>query len=145
MKRIMNAWGTNRNLSSAGKVFVIKTFWISQFLCIRQGLVVPDSVLTQVNRLLFRFCCCCCCCCCFVTKKDCNRRVFEKVKRKVVCGDFENDGLNLIDLNSVIAAVGGHLYQAQALDKWSHIPRNLFAPLGDKYLFFFCFLFFLFF
>ena len=29
------------------------------------------------------------------------------------------------------------LFQAPALDKWSHIPKNIFAPFGDKYLCFF--------
>ena len=29
------------------------------------------------------------------------------------------------------------MFQAQALDKWSHIPKNMFAPFGDKYLCFF--------
>ena len=31
----------------------------------------------------------------------------------------------------------GRLFQAQALDKWSHVPKNIFAPFGDKYLSFF--------
>ena len=31
----------------------------------------------------------------------------------------------------------GRLFQAQALDKWSHVPKNIFAPFGDKHLCFF--------
>ena len=57
-----------------------------------QALVVPDSVLTQVNRLLFRF---------LWRKKDCNRKAFEKVKRDVVCSDLENGGLGMIDLKQM--------------------------------------------
>ena len=64
-----------RNLSIAGKVCIIKIFLISQFVCIMQVLVVPDPVLTQVSRILFRFLWC---------KKDCNRKAFEKLKRTVV-------------------------------------------------------------
>ena len=88
-----------------------------------QALVVPDSVLTQVNRLLFRFLC---------RKKDCNRKAFEKVKRNVVCSDLENGGLGMIDLKPMqttfLLQWTGRLCQAPALDKWSQVPKNIFAP-----------------
>ena len=126
MKRIINAW-EKRNLSIAGKVCIIKTFLISQLV-----LVVPDPVLTQVSRILFRFLWC---------KKDCNRKAFENVKRTVVCGALGNGGLSMIDLKQMQAAFllqcVGRLFQAQALDKWSHIYKNIFAPFGDKCLCFF--------
>ena len=131
IKRIINAW-EKRNLSIAGKVCIIKTFLISQFVYIMQALVVPYPFLTQVNRILFRFLWC---------KKDCNRKAFEKVKRTVVCGALENGGLNMIDLKQMQAAFllqwVGQLFQAQVLNKWSHVPKNIFAPFGDKYLRFF--------
>ena len=77
-----------------------------------QALVVPDPVLTQVNRILFRFLWC---------KQDCNRKDFEKVKRTVVCGALENGGLNMIDLKQMQAAFllqwVGRLFEVQALDK----------------------------
>ena len=49
----------------------------------------------------------------------------------------------MIDLKQMQAAFLlqwiGRLFQAQALDKWSHlyVPKNIFAPSGDKYLCFF--------
>ena len=101
-------------------------------LYIMQALVVPDPVLSQVNRILFRF---------LWRKKDSNRKAFEKVKRTGVCGALENGGLNMIDLKPMHAAFllqwVGRLVQAQALDKWSHVPKNIFAPFGGKYLCFF--------
>ena len=39
------------------------------------------------------------------------------------------------DANRVSAAMG--LFQAQALGKWSYIPKKCFAPFGDKCLCFF--------
>ena len=46
-----------------------------------------------------------------------------------------------IDLKQMQAAFllqwVGRLFQAQALDKWSHVPKNIVAPFGDKYLCFF--------
>ena len=121
IKKIINVW-EKRNLSIVGKVCIIKTFLISQLVYIMQALVVPDSVLTQVNRLLFRF---------LWRKKDCNRKAFEKVKRDVVCSDLENGGLGMM------LQWAGRLCQAQGLDKWSHVPKNVFTPFGDKYLCFF--------
>ena len=60
-----------------------------------QALVVPENVLIEINRLLFRF---------LWRKKDCNRRAFENVKRSVLCTDVENGGLNLIDLKDMQVA-----------------------------------------
>ena len=121
--------GKNINLSIAGKVCIIKTFLISQFVYIMQALVVPDPVLTQVNRILFRV---------LWRKKDRNSKAFEKMKRSVVCCLLENGGLNMIDLKQMQASFllkwVGRLFQAQVLDKWSHVPKNIFAPFGDKYL-----------
>ena len=67
----------------------------SQFVYIMQALVVPDPVLTQVNRILFRD---------LWRRKDCNRKAFEKVKRTVVCSALENVGLNMIDLKQMQTA-----------------------------------------
>ena len=131
IQRIINAW-EKRNLSIVGKVCIIKTFLISQLVYIMQALLVSDSVLTQVNRLLFRF---------LWQKKDCNRKAFEKVKRNVVCSDLENSGLGMIDLKQMQTAFllqwAGRLCQAQALNKWSHIPKNIFDPFGDIFVFLF--------
>ena len=44
----------------------------------------------------------------------------------------------MVDLKQMQAAfLLQWLFQAQALDKWSHVPTNTFAPFGDKYLCFF--------
>ena len=47
----------------------------------------------------------------------------------------------MVDLKQMQAAIllqwVGRLFQAQALDKWSHVPKNIVAPFGDKYLGFF--------
>ena len=60
------------------------------------------------------------------------------MKRTVVCGVLENGGLNMIDLKQMQAAFllqwVGRLFQAQALGKWNHVPKNIVAPFGDRYL-----------
>ena len=81
------------NVSIAGHVCVVTTCLMSQFVYIMQALAVLCSVLTQLNRLLFRF---------LWRKKD-NRKAFEKVKRTLVfvCCDLENVGLNMSDLKQI--------------------------------------------
>ena len=62
---------------------------------------MPDHVLTDINRLLFRF---------LWPKKDCNRKAFEKVNRIVTCNNFENGSLKMIDISKckcIFAALGG--------------------------------------
>ena len=96
-----------------------------------QALVVLDPVLTQVNRILFRF---------LWRKKDCNHKALEKVERTVVYGALENGGLDQnyrFETDAFLLQWFGRLFQAQALDKWSHVPKNIFTPFGDKYLFLF--------
>ena len=92
-----------------------------------QAFIIPDDVLSEVNRLLFRV---------LWRKKDCNRKEFEKVKRTVVCGDTENGGLRMIDVRqmqlSFLLQWAVRLCQAQRSEKWSWTPKMLFACLGSK-------------
>ena len=52
-----------------GKVCIVKTFLISQFVYIMQAFIIPDDVLTEVNRFLFRL---------LWREKDCNRKAWKK-------------------------------------------------------------------
>ena len=83
-----------------------------------QAFKIPDDVLTEVNRLLFRF---------FWRKKD--RKAFEKVKRTVVCSDIENGGLSMIDVRQMqllsLLHFSVRLCQAQSYEKWSWTPKIL--------------------
>ena len=99
---------------------------------IMQALVIPDHVLTDINRLLFRF----------LRRKEKERKKerkkkkkkkkkgkretvtekpSEKVKRIVVCNDFGNGGLKMIDLQQMQASFLLHwvvkLCQAQTCRK----------------------------
>ena len=84
--KIINVWGEKE----AAKICIIKTFLVSQFLCILQAPVVPDSVLTQVNRLLFRIlwrkrlCVCVCGCVCVCVCARARARVHQNRYRLCV-------------------------------------------------------------
>ena len=127
IQRLIHSW-EKRDLSIMGKICVIKTFLISQLVYIMQALVIPDKILTDINRLFFRF---------LWRKQQSNRRAFEKVKRSVVCSEFDQGGLKMIDIRQMQAAFllqwAVKLSKSKDSEKWSLIPSKLFLPLGINY------------
>ena len=86
--KIIKNW-EKRNLSLMGKVHIIKTFLLSQLIYVMQCLILPLEVLKSINTIIFKF---------LWKKKFCNRRAFEKVRRDVLCSDFEDGGLKMINV-----------------------------------------------
>ena len=54
MKKLINIW-SSRGLSLYGKVTIIKSFLISKFVYVCSVLPTPKEVVTELNRLLFKF------------------------------------------------------------------------------------------
>ena len=80
---------TRRNLTLFGKVTIIKTFGLSQFIYVMKSIGIPLPILQRINRILFSF----------IWGKDFKSgRTFEKIKRKVLCRNIEEGGLNMIDI-----------------------------------------------
>ena len=126
MKRMISNW-EKRNLGLIGKICVIKSFLISQFVYILQAINIPDKTIETINTILFRF---------LWRKKNCNKKAFEKVKRKVMCSDIKKGGLNMIDirdmykaflcerLKRIFFANEDHLF-------WKIFPHHILDPLGN--------------
>ena len=121
--RLIKSW-EKRNLSIIGKIHIIKTFLLSQLTYIMQSLVLPDDVLKKLNTILFKF---------IWKKKYSNRRAFEKIRRDVLCGDYENGGLKMINAfdmqNAFIIKWVKNVY----CNKWasySCIPVMYYEKLG---------------
>lgn len=125
VKRLISVW-EKRNLSIMGKIIVIKTFLLSQFIYFMKAFVVPNDVLIEVNRLLFRF---------LWKKRENNKKAFEKVKRVVMCNDIEFGGLKMIDLKqmqlSFMLQWAVQLKTGGVSEKWKAIPRVLFSAYGS--------------
>ena len=119
----MASW-SKRNLSISGKLCVIKTFLISQFVHVMQPLMLPTHVLNKLNTMLFRF---------LWKKKFSNTRAFEKVKRIVLCNEKSKGGLDMIDFRtmqtSFVLNWASNLLQSKG-EMWSMYPRFLFSKLG---------------
>ena len=124
-KRLIASW-EKRNLSIMGKVCIVKTFLISQWVYIMQSIVIPEHVIVEVNRLLYRF---------LWRKRDCNRKAFEKVKRSVLCCETEQGGLSMIDLRDLQTACLLHWAMTACKQSdacWNIIARNNLSLFGDK-------------
>lgn len=81
-----------RNLSLIGKVQIIKTFLLSQLVYTMQALVMPEDIQKEVNTIL----------CKFLWKKRFNNcRAFAKIKRDIVCQEFELGGIKMINIKDI--------------------------------------------
>ena len=126
IKSIINGW-EKRNLGLLGKVCVIKTFILSQFIYLMQCICIPDKVLREINTLMYRF---------LWRKQNCNKKAFEKVKRVVVNSSYEKGGLEMIDVKSVqtsfLCQWLTKLSASDISEKWTCVPRECLHIFGEK-------------
>ena len=88
IQKLFGLW-SKRDLSLIGKILIIKTFGLSQFVYLMQSIGIPTKVLQRINRIFFSF---------LWKRRFTNRRAFEKVKRKTMCSTQEHGGLNMINI-----------------------------------------------
>ena len=81
---ILNSW-KKRDLSLLGKVQLIKSFALSQFVLPATLLAVPPNVIKRIESMLYNF---------LWGGKD-------RVKRKRVIQELKHGGLNMIDIRSM--------------------------------------------
>jgi hypothetical protein len=125
IQRIIVTW-SKRNLSIMGKICIVKSLLLSQYIYSMQSLDAPEDILKKINTMLFRF---------IWKKKYSNTRAFEKVKRKVMCKEYEKGGLNMIDVfdvqKSFLLAWANRLL-AEKDEQWKSVPNELFSRLGKS-------------
>lgn len=125
IERIISIW-SKRNLSITGKLCIVKSFLISQFVYPMQALSAPATILQKVNTILFRF---------LWKKKYTNTRAFEKVKRCVMCNVGENGGCNMINIIDMQASFMMTWITQLKIDtsaKWKLIPTYIFNEVGTN-------------
>ena len=125
INRIMSSW-YKRNLSIMGKICIVKSLLLSQIVYLLQALAAPEDILKKINTVLFRF---------IWKKKYSNTKAFEKVKRKVICKQAENGGLNMINVfdmqNSFLLSWATKI-RSEIDEKWKRIPCQEFSRLGKN-------------
>eukprot|EP00745_Piridium_sociabile_P036410 TRINITY_DN6533_c0_g1_i2.p1 TRINITY_DN6533_c0_g1~~TRINITY_DN6533_c0_g1_i2.p1 ORF type:complete len:542 (-),score=44.64 TRINITY_DN6533_c0_g1_i2:327-1952(-) len=127
VKQLILSW-EKRNLGLLGKICVIKTFLLSQFVFVMQSISIPEKVMDEINTIFFRF---------LWRKKDCNKKAFEKVKRCVVTSEIDKGGIKMIDMKAVQQSFLCEwlLKLAKAPDtcKWSWVPMTYFSNFGRNF------------
>ena len=111
LEKIFGLWA-KRDLSIKGKIIIVKTFGLSQFIYLMQSIGLPDKIITKINRIFFSF---------IWKRKYSSKKAFEKVKRKVMYNNFESGGLNMINIE---------LMQKSFLADWA---RKLLIPSEESW------------
>ena len=88
MKQIVNSWN-KRDISLYGRIILCKKFLLSQINYAIQSLSLPDQVLSEIDSIFYRF---------IWQKPGSNKRVIEKIKRKVLCLEVKQGGLKMISI-----------------------------------------------
>ena len=88
VKKLMNIW-SSRGLSIYGKVTIIKSLIIPKFVYISSLLPVPKEIVKELNQMIFKF----------------LWKGTDKVTRLSTINEFENGGLKMIDLESMIKSL----------------------------------------
>jgi len=86
LQKTLNLWKW-RNLTILGRIQIVKTFALSKFLY-RASLPNSKEVIKEANKIIYDF----------IWKEK------DKVKRRALIRDYEEGGLKMLDLESLINA-----------------------------------------
>ena len=122
--RCIKSW-EKRDLSIVGKIIVTKTFLLSQFIFVMQALLLPLNILKNINTILFKF---------IWKKRLSNKKAFEKVRRDVLCDNYSEGGLNMINIIDMQHSFSLKWLQRVYLNKeasFACIPLYFYEKLGN--------------
>ena len=126
LNNLIKAWSA-RDISIHGKVVVIKTFLVSQFDFVMQSVGLPEKVLQNVNRILYKF---------LWQRRFSNKKAFEKIKRKILQMDYDKGGVKMIDMNEIQKCYSlqwaGKLANCEN-ENWSYIPQWHMEKIASKF------------
>ena len=116
VKHILASW-KDRDLSLFGKVQIIKTFVVSQFVLPASLLVVPPEITKKIETMLYEF---------FWGSRD-------KVKRVKVTQDLKLGGLNMIDIKCLFMSfkavwITRLLNSDPEIHNWAQIAHFHYKP-----------------
>ena len=90
IKSLIKQWH-KRNLSLYGKIVIAKTFLLSQITHIIQSLALPETVVDEIDTIIFKF---------LWQKHYSEKKANEKLKRSILCSDISDGGLKMISVKT---------------------------------------------
>ena len=117
--RILRVW-SQRDLTPLGKITIVKTLGLSQFIFLLSVLPKPpDTFIQEVESLIYTF---------IWNKKP------DKIKRKTLIGDYNEGGLRMLHLQSIITGLKcawiKRLLNSENNGKWKCFFNLFTGPLG---------------
>ena len=95
-----------------------------------QSISIKAEILDRINKILFKFI--------WNTNPSNNKKVIEKVKRDIVCSDYKEGGLNMIDVlkmqNSFLLKWADRLINDEET-AWKIFPLTYFKEVGGLAVF----------
>ncbi len=128
LEKMFGLW-SKRNLSIKGKIIIIKTFGLSQFVYVLQSIGLPDEVLTKINRMFFSF---------LWKRTYSNKKAIEKVKRKTMYSSYCTGGMNMINIELMQKSFlidWARKLLLPADDGWKSAPVSFLRGVGGKKIF----------
>ena len=125
VKRILGTW-SKRNLSFIGKLHVLKTFGMSQFVFIMKSVGLSKPILKEINYIFYSFL--------WKQKMD-GKKPRERVRRTVVCSDYEKGGLKMIDMETLQESImleWAECLMSEGNKEWKDIALFFFRHLGGR-------------
>ena len=118
-----------RKSTIIGKIQVIKTFLISQFVFLFQSIILPANILDEINTIFYRF----------IWRKDhIDKRGWERIGRKILSNSKKNGGLemiNMIDFQSSFLLKWGCDLNNGKDEVWKSFPIHIFKKVGGLSIF----------
>ena len=124
LERTLAMWSRHR-LTMFGKVLVIKVFGLSLFIYVMKSIGLPLTILQRINKMFFSF----------IWKRNFKEgRTFERIKRKVLCTEVEEGGLNMIDIHAMQECFMIKWCLKMIVDqneKWTALPKKYLESVGE--------------
>ena len=128
VRRILGKW-QKRSLTLIGKLHVIKTYGISQFVFIMKSIGLSSKTLKDINFMFYSF---------LWKKKMDNKKPSERIRRSVLCSRYNTGGLQMIDMEKLQDSI--MLEWAESLintetSEWKDLALFHFKQLGGRVAF----------
>ena len=125
-QNILRSWN-KRDLSTFGKVLILKTFALSNFIYLMQSIGMPKDVIKELNTMCYKF----------IWKKDMesDTKIFDRVKRDVMTNNYEDGGIQMFDLEKHQHAFyldWAERFLKDDVKEWKEIPMESLNYLGGK-------------
>ena len=125
--KMCSLW-SKRNIGIIGKITLLKTFGLSLFNYIMQSVGITPKKLKEINSIMYAFL--------WRTTKD--KKPIEKVKRDILCLDYAQGGLKMIDIVNIQDSYllhWGERLLSEENSHWTSIPLFFYQRIGGRLAF----------